>query len=243
MIHRTRQGQFSSGEAIGILLLETAVPFIPGDVANATTYDYPVRFRKVEGFSVARAIGKDPTIYDALKTAAQDLVDQGVRAVTGDCGFMALHQQRLARELGVPVFLSSLLQIPFVLSVIGKGGRVGLLTADGRSLDQALLAAAGVTDTDRLVIEGLESRPNFYRFAIEETGSLDPAAVEAEVVAAGRSLMARDGAIKALLLECSLLPPYAAALQAAVQVPVFDYITMIDFVFSAVVKRPYHGYL
>ncbi len=63
------------------------------------------------------------------------------------------------------------------------------------------------------------------------------------MVAAGRHLMARDETIKALLLECSLLPPYAAALQAAVQVPVFDYITMINFVFSAVVKQPYEGFI
>ena len=29
MIYSTRKGQVSSGEAIGILLLDTAVPFIP----------------------------------------------------------------------------------------------------------------------------------------------------------------------------------------------------------------------
>lgn len=243
MIHHARKGQASSGEGIGILLLDTSVPFIPGDVANATTYDFPVRFRKIDGFTVARAIGKDPTIYDALKTAARELVDQGVRAVTGDCGFMALHQQRLARELAVPVFLSSLLQIPFMLSILGEESKVGVLTADGRSLDQTLLAAVGVTDADRLVVEGLEAQPQFHRFAIQETGTLDPDKVAAEVVAAGRHCMARDKTVKALLLECSLLPPYAAALQAAVQVPVFDYITMINFVFSAVVKQPYVGFM
>ncbi|MGA6927661.1 MAG: aspartate/glutamate racemase family protein [Desulfosarcina sp.] len=243
MIHTARKGQTSSGEAIGILLLDTSVPFIPGDVANATTYTFPVRFAKVDGFSVARAIGKDPSIYNALYAASRELVDQGVRAITGDCGFMALHQRRLARELPVPVFLSSLLQIPFMLSIVGADGKVGVLTADGRSLDAALLAAVGVTDVDRLVIRGLEDQPNFYRFAIEETGMLDPALVEAEVVEAGRQLIARDPAVKALLLECSLLPPYAAALQAAVGVPVFDYISMIDFVFSAVVKKKYDGFL
>lgn len=243
MIYHAREGQTSSGEAIGILLLDTSVPFIPGDVANATTYPFPVRFRRVEGFTVARAIGKDPTIYDELKTAAQELVDQGVRAVTGDCGFMALHQQRLARDLDVPVFLSSLLQIPFMLSIFGGGSKVGVITADGRSLDETLLAAVGVTDADRLVIEGLEEQPHFHRFAIQEAGTLAPEKVSAEVVGVGRHLMARDKAVKALLLECSLLPPYAAALQAAVQVPVFDYITMINFVFSALVKRPYDGFL
>jgi len=242
MIYRTRQGQVSSGEAIGILLLDTSVPFIPGDVANATTYDFPVRFRKVEGFSVARAIGKDTSVYDALKAAAEDLVGQGVRAVTGDCGFMALHQARLASDLDVPVFLSSLLQIPFILSILGARSKVGILTADSRSLDADLLAAAGVTASERLVIEGLQEREHFFAFAIEETGCLDAEAVEAEVVAAGRSVMARESAVRAILLECSLLPPYAAALQAAVQVPVFDYISMINHVYSGVVQRSYTGY-
>jgi hypothetical protein len=243
MIYHARKGQVSSGEAIGILLLDTSVPFIPGDVANATTYDFPVRFRKVEGFSVASAIGKDPSVYPDLKAAAEKLVEQGVRAVTGDCGFMAFHQQRLARELEVPVFLSSLLQIPFMLNILGDGAKVGVLTADGRSLDAGLLAAVGVAGMERLVIEGLENRKNFYRFAIEETGTLDAAAVAAEVVDAGRQVLERDPAVKAFLLECSLLPPYASALQAAVQLPVFDYITMINFVFSAVVKRSYAGFL
>jgi hypothetical protein len=243
MIYSTRKGQVSSGEAIGILLLDTAVPFIPGDVANATTYPFPVRFKKVEGFSVARAIGKDPTIYAALKAAAEDLVGQGVRAVTGDCGFMALHQARLADELGVPVFLSSLLQIPFMLNILGKTAKVGVITADSRSLDAELLAAAGVADSNRLVIEGLEDRKAFYRFAIEENGMLDAAEVEAEVIAAGKHIVARDDAVRAFLLECSLLPPYAAALQEMVRMPVFDYITMINHVFSAVIQRPYSGYL
>ena len=243
MIYRARPGQASSGEVIGILLLDTSVPFIPGDVANATTYDFPVRFRKVEGFSVERAIGKDPAIYEALLAAARDLVDQGVRAVTGDCGFMAFHQRNLAEDLSVPVFLSSLLQIPFILSILGGEKKVGVITADSRSLDAALLAAMGIDDTSRIVVEGLETRKAFHRFAIEESGTLDPAEVEAEMVDAGRKLVAGDDAIGALLLECSLLPPYAAAVQAAVHLPVFDYVTMINFVFSAMVRRPYKGFI
>jgi hypothetical protein len=243
MIFRARPGQASSGEVIGILLLDTSVPFIPGDVANATTYGFPVRFRKIEGFSVARAIGKDPGIYDALLAAARDLVGQGVRAVTGDCGFMAFHQQHLAEDLPVPVFLSSLLQIPFILSILGGKKKVGVITADSRSLDAALLAAIGLNDTSRIVIDGLETRKAFHHFAIEESGTLDPAEVGAEVVGAGRQLVAEDDSIGALLLECSLLPPYAAAVQEAVDLPVFDYITMINFVFSAMVRRPYDGFI
>lgn len=244
MIYHAQKGQVSGGEAIGILLLDTAVPFIPGDVANATTYDFPVRYRKVPGFSVARALGQDPCVYSELADAARDLAGQGVRAVTGDCGFMALHQKRLAQELPVPVFLSSLLQIPFMLSILGPDSKIGIITADSRSLDDALLAAVGITkDYRQLVIEGLEACTNFYSFAVEETGTLDPVEVEPEIVAAAENLIARDPGVKALLLECSLLPPYAAAVQAAVQLPVFDYITMISYVFTAVVRHPYAGFM
>lgn len=243
MIYKTPKGQISSGEAIGILLLDTSVPFIPGDVANATTYHYPVRYQKVDGFTVRRAFDKDPSTYAALEKAAKQLVDQGVRAVTGDCGFMAFHQQRLVDSLNVPVFLSSLLQIPFIGSIIGRSARVGVITADSSSLDDDLLAAVGVTDPDRVSVCGLQDEPAFHRFAIEETGDLDAEEVETEVVAAARKMVDQDDRVKALLLECSLLPPYAVAVQQAVNLPVFDYITMIDFVFRAVVKKNYVGFM
>lgn len=243
MIYTAQKGQFSAGEAIGILLLETSVPFIPGDVANATSYAFPVRFQKVEGFSVRRALSGDPSVYGALRRAAGDLVQQGVRAVTGDCGFMGIHQRKLARELDVPVFLSSLLQIPFITLLIGEDAKVGIVTADSRRLGADLLEAVGVPDSTNLALGGLEDCEQFYRFAIEERGDLDVEAVEKEVVAVARGMVAQDSQIRAILLECSLLPPYGAAVQDAVKLPVFDYITMINFVFSAVVKKHYIGFM
>jgi hypothetical protein len=242
-MYTTQNGRVSSGEAIGILLLETSVPFIPGDVANATSYAFPVRFQKVQGYSVRRALRKDPSVYEALRKAATDLVQQGVRAVTGDCGFMGIHQRKLARELGVPVFLSSLLQIPFISLLIGENAKVGVITADSKSLNADLLAAVGVSDPNNLVICGLEDRQQFYQFAIEETGSLDAEAVEKEVVSVAGDMVSENPQVRAILLECSLLPPYGAAVQDAVNLPVFDYITMINFVFSAVVKQRYIGFM
>ena len=242
-MYTTQNGRVSSGEAIGILLLETSVPFIPGDVANATSYAFPVRFQKVQGYSVRRALRKDPTVYEDLRKAAMDLVQQGVRAVTGDCGFMGIHQRKLARELGVPVFLSSLLQIPFISLMIGENAKVGIITADSKSLNADLLAAMGVSDPNNLVICGLEDCQQFYQFAIAETGTLDAEAVEKEVVSVAGDMVSENPQVRAILLECSLLPPYGAAVQDAVNLPVFDYITMINFVFSAVVKQRYIGFM
>jgi hypothetical protein len=243
MIYKARKGQVSGGEAIGILLLDTCVPFIPGDVANATTYAFPVRFQKVHGFTVARALKKDPAVFDELLGAARSLERQGVRAITGDCGFMGIHQRNLAGALDIPVFLSSLIQIPFIGAMIGPKAKVGVLTADSESLTADLLTAVGVPDSSNLVIAGLQDQPGFSGFALEETGVLDTETVAAEVTAAAKQMVTEHRQVRALLLECSLLPPYGAAIQAAVNLPVFDYITMINFVFSAVVKQPYNGFL
>ena len=243
MIYKTKKGRVSSGEAIGILLLDTSVPFIPGDVANASTYPFPVRFQIVEGFTVKRALEKDPTIFDNLLEASLKLLQQGVRAITGDCGFMGIHQQKLSQVLDAPVFLSSLMQTPFIQCLIGKNAKVGVITAHSKNLDETLLKAVGVSDPNGIVIAGLEDQPNFRAFAIEETGFLDTEGVEKELVLVAKSMVNSDPSIGSILLECSLLPPYGAAVQGAVDLPIFDYITMIKYVFSAVVKTPYNGFM
>jgi hypothetical protein len=59
------------------------------------------------------------------------------------------------------------------------------------------------------------------------------------VVRAAEDLVADSGDIRALLLECANLPPYAAAVQAAVSLPVYDFTTMLGQVWSALVRRPF----
>jgi Asp/Glu/hydantoin racemase len=95
----------------------------------------------------------------------------------------------------------------------------------------------------RLVILGLEDKEHFVSAVFKEEGLLDTDRIEAEVVSAARELVVREPETKIILLECSLLPPYAAAVQEATGLPVFDFVTMINFVFSAVVKRRYRGFM
>ncbi len=243
MIYRARHGQLSYGEPIGILLLDQDhCPFVPGDVANATTYSYPVRFRSVEGLTPARLFRHDDTLYGDVLAAGRELVQNGVRAVTSDCGFMALYQQDLARELAVPVFMSSLIQISFIGTLIGSERRIGVVTANAGSLTDELLHCAGVSSSDRVVVAGLEHTEHFAPVAVyETTDTLDTEAVEREVVAAVDELLHRDPQIGAVLLECSLLPPYSTAVHKTFGLPVFDFVTGIDYVYSAVVKRGYAG--
>jgi len=241
MIYKAVKGQVSYGEAIGILLLDTYTPFIPGDVGNASTYSFPVRYKVVENFTVGRIFSHDLTAVDSLITAGKELVKEGVKAVTGDCGYMALYQKQIANELEVPVFLSSLLQVPFISSMLKADEKVGIIVANSEAFDRRLLDAVGITDDMHIKIQGLEKKKNFYQAAIIETGTLDADAVEREVVEAAMELTKDDPKVKAIILECSLLPPYGSAVQKAVNMPVFDYVTMINYVYSALVKRPFQG--
>ena len=51
-----------------------------------------------------RALPWPKPLTKTLLDAAKDLAANRVRVVTGECGFMSLHQQRLKQDLGLPVF-------------------------------------------------------------------------------------------------------------------------------------------
>src|SRR5690554_5737108 len=162
MIYYQKGRQISYGEPIGILLLENYAPFIPGDVANATTYSFPVRFQPVKDLTVKRIFAHDLTLLDEMISASKSLVANGVRAITGNCGFMALFQKEITKEVGVPVMLSSLLQIPFMQMLMEADKSIGIVTANSKSLTPNVFEAIGINyDEKRLLIEGLETRPAF----------------------------------------------------------------------------------
>ncbi len=236
----TRKTQSWYGEQIGILILDAAYPCVPGNVGNATTYDYPVRFQEVQGASIDRLLNqRDPALKDAFVEAAIELSNRGVKAITGACGFMAYFQEEVAAAVDVPVFLSSLMQIPFMHALCG--GTVGVITANASRLTPRHFAACNVADTVPLAIAGMEGQTEFREAILEERGTLDSTAIEREVTEVARKLVEENPDVRSILLECSDLPPYAHAVQAATGRPVFDFITMINYVQQSTARRPYLG--
>lgn len=240
LIFKAVKGQISYGESIGIILMDTFTPFIPGDVGNATTYSFPVRFQVVPGLTSERVLHQDLSALDDILRAGRDLVKNGVKAITGDCGYMAVYQKMLVEELGVPVFMSSLLQVPFIHSMLPSKYKVGIVCANSELMNSELLQAVAIDET-RITIQGMQKYQNFQSAMLEEIGILDKDKVEAEVIEAAQNLINRDPMVKAILLECSDLPPYGKKVQEAVGLPVFDFITMINYVHSALVKKSFIG--
>jgi hypothetical protein len=243
MVLKANKGQISYGESVGILLLDTFTPFIPGDVGNATTYSFPVRFQAVRGFTFEKLLQKDRSMLNPILEAGHSLVDEGVKAITADCGYMAMFQEEIVNELRVPVFLSSLLQIPFISSMIRKDEKIGIICSKASNFEEELLVKLGINPNIPLRVKGMDGKENFVRAAHEEIGELDPKLIEKEVVSVAQELVNEDPKVKVILLECSSLPPYASSIQKAVNLPVFDYITMINYVQSALVQTKYTGYM
>jgi len=125
MIFHARRGQVSYGEDIGIIMLDSYTPFIQGDVGNAKTFDFPVRYHVVKGLTVEMALGKDTKMVQKIIDAATELAAQGVKAITADCGYLVIHQKEVAQSVEVPVFLSSLFQLHAGRARLRRGHNTG----------------------------------------------------------------------------------------------------------------------
>jgi hypothetical protein len=229
------------GHAIGILLLDYRGPFIPGDVGNASTYRYPVLYKPVKGLTFDRVLASDPDCEPLIVEAAKELEAAGVRGISSDCGFLIAYQQAVSSAVKVPVCLSSLMQLPFLSQLFAEGRPLGCITATRRSLGNRVLELAGVRDGMNVVVSGMEDRPHFASAILGGADELDSDLIEEETVAAARELQEDHPDLAAIVIECSMLPPYSRAVQQATGVPVFDFISMIDYVQSGAYQRIYQG--
>jgi hypothetical protein len=237
-----QKGQNISGCPVGILYIDDVwYPMVPGNIVNGYTFDFPVRLRAVEGLDIENLFTTGDQVGEMVLKAARKLVSEGCRAVSAACGFFGNYQKLVAEELDVPVALSSLMQINFILPLLKSSQKLGVLTADQHSLPDELRSACGVYDRSRLVFRGLGEEPEFSSIQ-EGRGRFANGKVEKEVVGKALSCM-EEAEIGAILLECSDMPPYAWAVQAACGVPVFDFTTLIRWLHNGVTQKPYCGFV
>lgn len=232
-------GKAVYGAPLGVLMLEARFPRILGDMGNAATWPFPVLYRVVSGASPEKVVlqGAAGLLPDFI-AAAQELVRLGAEAITTNCGFLSLFQQELAAAIDVPVATSSLMQVPWVQATLPPGRRVGLVTVSAASLSPQHLAAVGVSaDTP---VAGTEGGREFFRVLIKaEKEEMDIDLAEQDVVAAALRLVAEHPEVGAIVLECTNMPPYAAAVQAATGLPVYDIYSLITWFHAGLRPRDF----
>ena len=235
----------ATGFSLGIIELTVNIGFGPGNINNASTFDFPVRYESLGEVDPHWVVATDPhpEIIKRSIAAAKRLELYGCRAVMGNCGFFGNYQPHVAAELKVPFFGSSLLQIPAVLATMGPDQKVGVLTADGSKLKVApALEYSGVTDLDRVVIYGVENEPEAANI-LGTSGHLNMANLERDLVGIARDMVEANPDVGAIVLECSEFPPHAHAIQDAVRRPVWGFTTMAYWIHAGLIRQPYTGWM
>merc|ERR1719473_1480757 len=168
---------------------------------------------------------------------------QGVCGITGDCGFMMYFQKLARQNTKKPVFMSSLAQLPAVTCAFNKDELIGVLTANGASLKpmrNLIKEECGVDPEEkRYIFVGCEDVPGFEAVALGE--KVDTVKVTPGIVKKVQDTIKAYPKIRAILMECTELPPYSDAVRAATGLPVFDAITCCDFFTRAFVDNPRFG--
>lgn len=211
---------------LGILVLDTHFPRIRGDIGNPASFDFPVVYQRLEGIGPADAVAAQPDrprVMEALANNARKLAEAGAVGISTSCGFLALFQKELEAVSPVPVATSALLLVRGL-----KNRKVGVITASARNLTIRHLTAVGAPEDTP--VEGMPENGAFAATFLADGPDLDRAAVERETIETGRTLLRKNPKIEAIVLECTNLPPYKRALEAALAVEVYDVLDLLrDF--------------
>jgi hypothetical protein len=228
---RVRGGFNQYGFTVGILMLDTRFPRVPGDMGNAATFPFPVRYHRVTGADPDLVVRRGAAgLLDRFIDGAQQLEREGVGAITTNCGFLVKFQREIAASVRVPVFTSSLLMVPLVHRLLPPGQQVGVMTVSAPSLGAEHLAGAGIGPDVPIAVAGLETEKEFTRVLLGDEMELDVELAREEHVRVARKLVTDHPDIGAIVLECTNMPPYTADVQRATGRPVFDIVSLVRFV-------------
>ena len=227
-------GQCIYGYDIGVLMLDSRFPRIVGDVGNAKTWNFPVLFKKVENATPTKVVLnlKKEDIQPFID-AAKELEKCGVKAITTSCGFLALFQKELSEEVSIPVFTSALIMLPMISRMIGNR-KVLVLTANSDTLTKKHIeSVCGSIDNINMDVVGTQPKPTFTHFTVQNWESVDLEKCEQDIMETIDAAMEKEK-YGAILLECTNMPPYSDKIRQRYGLPVFDFISLMNFAHSAV---------
>ena len=226
------------GAAVGILMLETRFPRVHGDIGNGATWQFPVLMRTVRGASLDLVVNKRADgLLEAFVKEGLELVALGADGITTSCGFMSLFQQELADQLPVPVASSSLMQVSLVNKMLGKGKRAGVITVKKQSLSEDHLRSVGVPLETPIM--GTEQGKEFTRAVLGDEEQLNTRLATEDLIQAGLKMKENHPEVGAIVLECTNMAPYAAAVRQVTGLPVYSIYSFIQWFQAGLLPRQF----
>ncbi len=232
------KGGFTNyGQEIGILMLDTIFPRIPGDIGNARSYNFPVRYKVVKGAKTDKIMRDEPDL-DMLKPfiqAAQELEREGVKAITTSCGFLSPFQKEIASAVSIPVFTSALILVPLVRAMLNREKAIAIFTERAHHLNERHFNGVGWSSKDiPVIIKGMKENAVFPSVFIGNSFDLKSEILEQEMEEMAREVMAENPDTGAIVLECTNMGPFSRNIQAIAGVPVFGINNLFELIHYAV---------
>jgi aspartate/glutamate racemase len=229
---------------IGILAWDGAsndtlsqLELMPGNMLNPATFNFPLRIARVKGADYKTIVeNPDPKVLVNMIATAKKLVAAGAKAITTSCGFNAFFQKELAAALTVPVFASSLIQIPLVHSSLKPEQAVGVITAEKCHLTQAHFKNTGVSSDIPIFVAEVADVDEFAKLRNAPNASFNADLFIRQVADVAVKLVADNPGIGAIVLECTDLPPCAAAIRMRTALPVYDIVTLLNMVNETIIE-------
>ncbi|MGL4607599.1 MAG: aspartate/glutamate racemase family protein [Eubacteriaceae bacterium] len=249
---KARKNHSCYGMSLGIMLLDEVYPGFPGDVRNASGFPYPIQYDIVENIDIHKLVWEpDKTqCRQPILDAAKRLEKMGCKAIAAECGYFAYFQQDVAGYVDIPVFMSSLLQVPMIQQAIGPKKKVAIVAAIGKFLKEEHLINVGIDPQSNYLIAGAQDEYGCTEFDNLWNAEVRPTVPEAyftkaqnQMVAMCKDLVAKHPDIGAIMLECTGMQPFARAIQREVDLPVYSWGTLLDYANSVVNHRDYYGHI
>ncbi len=235
-----RGGTALAGAGVGIIVLSTRHPLMPGNVQHAASFARPVFYEIVSVSDPAVLMAGDPSVEPLIIDAGERLLKHGVSIIAGACGSFVYYQRPVAAALQVPVFLSIMVAVPMLLSALGRDHKIGVIASACSAINSRSLGACGITETDRLVVRELKGTGEFDSI-LRQNETFDPAKLRNEVVALAEKAVNDDPSIALFVIQCSDIPPFSRDVRQATGRPCFDAVGLIEWLAAAADPRDYAG--
>lgn len=191
----------------------------PGFLESPVTWPVPTAFAVAEGARPAETLGARPAAARGLLTALRRLEEHCDLAIA-DCGFFWAARPAPCRRAAV--LLSGLDLLPLSTRMTRRS--IGVLTFSAPALKPLL---AGHPERGRLRIVGFNDLPQWAAFDCDDYGTNGrwslPALRDELLGRVARELHGGDlQGVGALLIECTLMPQFRAAIREVTDLPVLD---------------------
>lgn len=240
---KLRGGFTTYGQDIGILMMDTVFPRIPGDIGNARTYNFPVRYYTVKNIEAERMNEKnaEQLLLAPFIQAARELEAAGCKAITTSCSFLCGFQRQLADAVKIPVFTSTLLLAPLIHTMLNKDLKIGILTESAAFVGEEYFTQAGWSSCDIPVcITGLPENSPFSRLIIGDHLEEDLEVLEQCMEELALHHMEEHPDTGAIILECTNFAPFTSHIQKLTGVPVFGINQLLSYIDSSINAPVYY---